>query len=384
MIVHSPQTDVEQLRGVAQRMVADVQTELESATDFDWSFFVEGQKRLPDAEDRRPSDFLDEAVRQLAKGPYDLVFVLTDVPLLARSDRIVPGLASPVTRIGILSTRTLRTTPRGEPSRSYDAASLRWNLATLFLHLLGHILGLKHGSGGTVMEPYRFDPDRTSLPTFDPGVRETLARNAARMVGEPSTEKGPIRQLLFHVQSTATYSSQVFDTLVRSRAILLPLSLPQLSTAAITPTLILMFSAESWDVGVHLPDFEAALFASLSIVAATFYLTFVQRLFFPRRESESVTEHEAVMNTTVFLSVLSMMTGLFLLVCLVMLAIEFLIFPNDLITNWPTLEDPQVDTVDLIRTAVFISTLGVLTGSLAGGLESRAFIRHLALFLDRP
>ena len=53
-------------------------------------------------------------------------------------------------------------------------------------------------------------------------------------------------------------------------------------------------------------------------------------------------------------------------------------------TTWPTLEDPLVDTWDKVRLAAFISTVGVLTGALAGGLESRTVIRHLALFLDEP
>lgn len=53
-------------------------------------------------------------------------------------------------------------------------------------------------------------------------------------------------------------------------------------------------------------------------------------------------------------------------------------------TNWPSLEDPAVDFVDLVRVGVFISTIGVLSGALAGGVENRMALRHLALFLDRP
>ena len=170
----------------------------------------------------------------------------------------------------------------------------------------------------------------------------------------------------------------------RNRAPLLPLSLPKLATAAVTPTLVLIFSAETWDVGVHMTSGVAGGFALVSILAATVYLTLIQRLFFPRKEKRILTEHMAVVNVAVFLTVLAAVIGLFVMVGLLMLSIELFIFPQDLITNWPTLEDPSVGFADLLHTSAFVSTVGVLTGSLAGGLESRAVVRHLALFSNRP
>jgi len=39
---------------------------------------------------------------------------------------------------------------------------------------------------------------------------------------------------------------------------------------------------------------------------------------------------------------------------------------------------------DGTATGAFISTIGVLSGALAGGLEDRTVLSHLALFADRP
>ena len=78
------------------------------------------------------------------------------------------------------------------------------------------------------------------------------------------------------------------------------------------------------------------------------------------------------------------MVGLFALVWGIMLVIELVVFPPNLMSDWPNLEDPTVGFVDLVRTGAFISTIGVLSGALAGGLENRAIVSHLALFLDRP
>jgi len=97
-----------------------------------------------------------------------------------------------------------------------------------------------------------------------------------------------------------------------------------------------------------------------------------------------ITEHVVLVNVTMFFILVLAMTGLFALVGTIMLLIEFAVFPPNLMTNWPSLEDPSVGLVDLVRTGVFISTLGVLSGALAGGIENRMALRHLALFLDRP
>jgi len=67
-----------------------------------------------------------------------------------------------------------------------------------------------------------------------------------------------------------------------------------------------------------------------------------------------------------------------------MLTIEYVVFPPNLMTNWPSLEDPSVGVVELVRIAGFIATIGVLSGALGGGLEKQTILRHLVLFNDRP
>jgi len=52
-------------------------------------------------------------------------------------------------------------------------------------------------------------------------------------------------------------------------------------------------------------------------------------------------------------------------------------------TDRPSLENPTVGVVELVRIAAFIATIGVLSGALGGGLEKRTILRHLVLFDDR-
>lgn len=382
LVAQSPGGDVDALGPFAERAVRDAVDELVDATDVTWRVHSATADPLADRAPRRPSEFLDEAALHMVERPYDLVVVVTDVPVTTRSDRPVPGLASPVARVAVVSTRRLVRPLDRTPARTLDAEPVRWNAATLVAHLLGHVLGADHGDGG-VMEPFTFEASRRSVPSFDADVSKQL-RQVGKTVPEESVSRGRVRRLAFHAVSLARNPWTVASTVAHSGAPLIPFSLPRLSTAAVTPTLILVFSAEAWDVGLNLSNLTAALFAAGSIVAAAVHLLYVQRLSFPREHSQLVTEHMALVNVTVFGILVVAMVGLFALVGSIMLLIELAVFPPNLMTNWPSLEDPSVGFVDLLRVAGFISTLGVLSGALAGGIENRMALRHLALFLDRP
>jgi len=136
--------------------------------------------------------------------------------------------------------------------------------------------------------------------------------------------------------------------------------------------------------GVGAPASPCPAPAVASILTAAVYLLFSQNLSFPRKQHEIVTGYTALVNITVLLILVLGMVGLFALVWGIMLVIELVVFPPNLMSDWPNLEDPTVGFVDLGRTGAFISTIGVLSGALAGGLENRAIVSHLALFLDRP
>lgn len=385
LVAHAPETDPDQLQTFATQVAEDTVDELASATEVTWRFYLEDASNLPDHDQRRPSEFLDHATHQMVEGPYDLIVVVTDVPLVSSKEQFVPGLASPLSRVAIVSTENLRSAPRNEPRRSLEDDAVRWNTATLVVHLVGHVLGARHrDADGGVMEPFRFDPERRAVPPIDADIERDLHRIAAELSAAEARPRGPIERFAFHVASAARNPGQILQALGNSRAPLLPLSLPKLSTAALAPTLVIVFSAESWDVGFHMTNVTAALFAAVSVLTAALYLLFVQNLTFPRKRHQIVTEHTALVNVTVFFVLLLAMVGLFGLVWTIILVIELVVFPPNLMSNWPSLEEPAVGFVDLVRTGAFISTVGVLSGALAGGLESRVIISHLALFPDRP
>lgn len=385
LLLHSPGADADRFRPFAEQLATDSAPKLGETTEIEWRFHAEEPVTLPDSTSRRPSEFLDEAMHRMVEGMYDIIVVVTDVPLLSRRERYVPGLASPIARSAVISTRTLDGAARERPPTSLEDPAIRWNAATLLLHLVGHILGASHrDADGGIMEPFRFESSRETIPPFNVAAERQLNRIASEVPAEEERSPNRLQRLMFYGRSVLRNPGQILSALLDSRALLLPLSLPKLATAAVTPALVIVFSSEAWDVGFHMSDATAALFAAMSIVAAATYLLYVQNLSFPRKQHRMITEHTALVNVTVFLILLAAMVGLFLLVGSIMLIIELLVFPPNLMSNWPSLEQPAVGLADLIRTGAFISTIGVLSGALAGGLENREIIRDIALFMRKP
>ncbi len=382
-VARGPSGDEAALEEFARRAIEPVRAALAEATGRVWRFHMEEPHRLPDDEPRPPSDLVDEAALRMVSGPYDVIVAVTNVGLSSRRRRLEPGLASPVARVVTLSTRSLRRTPRGERRRGLDDPAVVTNASALLLRLMGRILGLRTEPDGA-MAPFRFDGNRDGVPPFSPDNRRRLERAARTIPEREQRNPGRLHDLAFYLTSFAHHMPEVLRSLWRNRAPLLPLSLPALSTAAIAPALVLIFSAETWDVGLHITTGISVLSGVASIVAATLFLVFSHGLHFPRREKRLLTEHLAVVNITVTASIFLATIGLFVMLGLLMLAIELMVFPPDLISEWPSLEDPAVTTADFLRLAAFVSTLGVISGALGGGLDSRTVIQHLALFLDEP
>ena len=372
----------EELKEFARQLIIDVKPTLENATGIPWSFDITDPSQLATDAARRPSDFLDDTSLRMTEGPYDMMLVITDVALATVRNRVDAGFTSTVARIAMISTRKLVTTGRKQPMYALNDERVRLNAATLFLHLTGSILGLRSAKKGSfqIMSPFEFRADRKSIPGFTTAEIEELHKGSKELPERELRGGSGLESLMFHLLMAFRHPKQLLRPLLRNKAILLPLSLPKLVTAAVSPSFILLFTAEIWDVGMNMQNSVTIFFAILSIMGASFYLVSIQSLFLPRKEKRILTEHLAVANISIYLSIFLACIGLFLMVGLLMLFMELYVFPEDLIQTWPTLNKPEIELTDLIRLAAFISTVGVTTGALAGGFESRAVIRQLSLF----
>jgi hypothetical protein len=389
LVAHSPEARTEPLRALAEWAASEAGAVLDRASEARWRFHDAGSTRLSTDDVRHASAFLGEGSLRMAEGPYDALVVVTDVGLLSKRERLVAGLPSPLARMAVVSTRELCGSPRGAPVRTLEEAAVRWNGAALLLHLLGHVAGLEHADaegGDAVMAPFAVDPERRAVPTFGERSRGRLARIAPGFPERTDEDEGTLSEIAFHLSSAARHPRRILKTVGPLRGLLLPFRLPRLATAAVAPAFILVFTAEIWDAGFHMTDPEVWTFAVFSVLASSIYLPTVLHLLLPRKEKRFHTEHLAVVNVVILLSIVLAVVGLFAMLVLLMLFVQIFVFPPDLVREWPSLALGSADIgfPDQLRIAALISTIGLLTGTLAGGLESRDVLRHMGLFRRRP
>ncbi len=376
-VIIAPTPGGDDLGAFATKLVKDVEARLEEASGRKWCFQTGEKMKLETDENRSGADFVGQASLRLAEGSYDLVIVVTDAPLLSAQDRIVSGVASPLTRICILSTRQLRKPGRGA-DLPLEAPQVRWNSATLLLNLVGRVLGARPDAKEGAMARFAVDPERKRAEPYVP-PEEIRALSDRFLEGEYHVT-GALSELWAHVKSIFHDPAMLVRALLRNRALLLPLRLSGLAAAAMAPVFILVFTAEMWDAGLGMSNWTAVIYGLITIAASTLYLSFAQNLFLPRKETEFLPRHLALANVVIFMTILLGIIGLFVMVGLISLALEVWVFPQGLISTWPTLHEPEVTIVDKLRLAAFVATVGVTTGALAGGLQRRNVLRQLALF----
>lgn len=373
-----------EVKDFAEKVISKVSPELILATGIPWTFDYAGENFLSSDGPRMSAEFLPESGRRMAEGPYDLLIIVTDVDLISRKNKSVPGLASPVTRMLSISIRQLALTKRGESNYQLSDEIMQANAANLLLHLIGHIIGLKEDKQSPIMRPFVFRKDNVRIGHFSAEEREKLLKDSHQLPEHELRGGSALASLFFHMIMGFKHLDKVIWPLLKNKSIFLSLSLPGLATAAVAPCLLLVFTAEIWDVGINMSDTTAILFAGICILFASFYLTSVQSLLLPRKEDYILTEHLAVANVVIYLSIFMACLGLFILLLAAMLLIEIYIFPEGLMLTWLTIERNSVGFWDQFRLAAFISTVGVATGALAGGMEGSSILKHLALFKREP
>jgi hypothetical protein len=366
-----------ELETFTAQLLRDSEQRLEEASGRAWRFQKGEKIKLESDGKTSGADFVGEASLRLAQGSYDLMIVITDAPLMSANDRIVSGVASPLTRICVLSTRQLQRPGRG-PDLPLDAPSVRWNAATLLLNLIGRILGARPDAKEGAMAHFVMDPKRGRAEPYVPP--KEIRALADRFVEEEYHVGGALSRLWAHIRSIAYDPAMLLRALVRNRALLLPLRLPGLAAAAVAPVFILVFTAEMWDAGLGMTNTTAIVYALISVAGATLYLTFAQNLFLPRKEGPVLPRHLALANVVIFTTILLGVIGLFVMLMFISMALEVWVMPQGLISTWPTLHEPQVTIWDKLRLASFVATVGVTTGALAGGLQARNVLRQMALF----
>lgn len=363
-----------------QRLVEQAMTAFESALAQALGLRVEllafaGPHLAPTGGAYAPLDFLRIGLTEKLERQVQFLLIVTEVDLAASTFSYTLSLPSPLTNVGVISTKRLDPAFWGNAA---DEARVVQRLTTLLLHTFGHLLNLPHtDSADNAMHTVAKVSDLDAMGQLTQAQREQMRCALPREAHERTTRnqqgRFALRMLLLNWRSIA-------QAVLRANPLRLVMQLPTMITAALSVIIIVFFSAEIWDVGSTVAFCQLALFSIVAVLGATAVLyrsfAFGGLLGRGRVLSESAVVTGAATALCLLLTMLLLFT--------VFVGLTYLgtatVFPKKLMETWPTV-DPAVRAIDHLKLGLFVAALGLMAGSLGGRADSKNLM-HQVLFVD--
>jgi predicted Zn-dependent protease len=335
-----------------------------------------GAHLTPGAGNYAPLDFLEIGLAEKLERDLPFLLIITEVDLSSSSLAYTLALPSQLTNIAVISTRRLDPAFWGDasdPDRTAD------RLAALMLHCFGHLNGLRHNADPTkAMFSIEGVQDLDRMTRFDADELQQIARNLPREARERSTRDDKVR---FTLRMLFEDAGAIARAVVRANPFRLLTMMPTMLAAALSVIVVLVFSAETWDVAsaVSMPQILSFSLMCLASAAFVLYRAFAFDTLLSR--DRRITESGIVTMAATILCLVLTLLLMFLFFGSLMYLVIISVFPERLMESWPGTGDATT-TIDHLKLSLFLAAMGVLAGSLGGRSDSRDLVRGVLFFTE--
>ena len=351
---------------------------------FAWSFPLIRRVDLhAGGQEVEPVDLLDAGATERRVAGWDFALVVTGADLRARFRPFT--LATPSQALDVAALSLARLDPGARnPFLSDEESTERFahRLAALALHAFGHLNGLDHEDReDAVMCPPQSpaDLDRSSLSFTEPNRSEIEAEVAD--VADPRMEEmssvARLGTLAFTLRALLANWSDVADTVLQIRPWRFPFQLSKLTTAAASTLIVLVITAEAWDLGARQPLWHVAWLAIVAVAGTSAYLVRKQGLL-ARRHGQVRSEQQVVQSASILLALGLGMTTTWALLFGATLILRLLFFDGAILDGWAASLGHSVGPLEVMAFAGFASSLGIGVGALGASFEDQTYFRHVA------
>lgn len=350
---------------------------------FAWAFPVVRRKDLaPVGLRAEPVDLLDAGAAERALAGWDFALVVTGADLRPRFRPFTLATPALALATGALSLARLDPGLRdGRWSTADRARAIGRRLAALALHELGHLNGLGHEEAPEAwMHPPKTPADLDAPTAFTASSREEMEDELAD-VADPRLEETPrfrrLSGIAFALRALVLGRADVADTVFQIRPWLFPFQLSKLTTAAFSTLVVLVITAEAWDLGTRQPPLRVAALSIVALVATSVYLVRKQRLL-ARRHGRERTEQQVVTSASILIALGLGMATTYALLFGTTLAVGALFFDGEILAGWAASLGEPVGLRHTMTFAGFVAALGLGVGALGASFEEQTYFRHVA------
>jgi len=351
---------------------------------FRWQMPVVRWDELAIGPRTEPAELLEHGVAERNAKHWDFTLIVTGVELIGHYRAESIAVISRALDSALVSTSQLD--PRSiDPEVPDDqrTATIADRVQRLVLYAFGRLCGLEQDE--TNRENPLFYPtelsDLDSAAQYTAAQTEQLAIELEEIADRRLEERSSYRQVTawrFYLLSTWLNRRDIAKSVREARPWQFPFRLSRLTTAALSAMLILIVTAEVWELAISQEGRLLVLFSIASVCLATVYVVLRQGLYV-RRGRARLTEQTVTTNVTMGLVVLLGMSTTYLLVFVTTLLAGALFFHPKLVMNWSAQvgQPPLLDEYLLL--SAFVAALAIGIGALGASFESGHYFRHITL-----
>jgi len=372
------------MQAVEQARLAVLDWLEEHFGDFQWRLPLVRRDELVAAMQVEPVVLLDHALTEKDLRHWDFVLVITQADLISYHRPFTVTALSRALDLAVISTS--RIDPRAMNPDVSDAArveTMTGRLKSLILHALGHLAGVPSVDDA---ENYMHAPCAIDeIDRMDHFTEEQAKEFGSNLAGvadprlEESSSLANRHPVLFYLQSCWINAGEISEGILEARPWEFPGRLSRLTLAALSTMLVLLMTAEAWDLGMSQSPAAMLGFSTFTIVLTTAYVLFRQRLFL---RGKPLTEQTVTTNVATWAIVLLGMMTTYGCLFLTALALSSTLHGPSLVKNWAaSVADPLSWRSYLTFTAL-VASLGLLVGALGASFEGQHYFRHVT-YIDR-
>lgn len=328
-----------------------------------------------------PAQLLELGALEREAYGWDFALVVTAAELRSFDKPFALGAPAKSLNVAVLSLARLVPPSRvtgasGGPERAAH------RIVALALHLFGHLNDLGHSADpADFMCPPESPADLDGRERYSDEACAWLRAQVAEEA-DPRLEEaaGPLREhaLRFYLRTVRQGAADIARTVRRTRPWRFPARLARLTTAAASTMVILVLTAEAWELGTAQPAWRVVLLSLLALVGTSAYVLQRQRVLV-RRRPQRLTEQQVVANVSITLAVGLGMLTTYAALFAVTLALSLGVFPDAVAASWAQPPDGAVAIGQHLALAGFVATLGLVVGALGASFEARGWFRHVTL-----
>lgn len=335
----------------------------------------------PTAVQAEPIRLIDLAVVERQSKGWDFVLVFTAADLRALNKQYTFG--TPSSGLDAAAISTARLDPAAQRSvvrKSEREAVLSSRIWALFLHLLGDLVGLQHTSQPDSPMRVSYVPEDLDLVQGYSeqelvGLADKLTIVADLRLEE--TAASPLGRWRFTFRVVRHSGGEIWAAVLRNQPWMLVWHLSKFTAAALSTLLILLLTAEVWDVGVRMPLAGVGFSLLIALAFTTLFVVTRQRLL-TRRSRQRLTEQVVVTDLAIVLTIFGAMLTLALLLISLALGIIWVV-PDPLSVRWTDIE--VLGWQRIVALAGTVTVIGLSIGALGASIEDQTTFRHVA-FID--